>query len=92
MSNQEKFNQYDQNHPEVYQYLLKLCRNAQATGIKKYAISPLVEITRWHLNINRGLQEEFKIRNDFKPWYARKIAAENPEFEGFFEFRPMRAK
>ena len=90
MSKQDQFTKYDQEHPEVYRYLLTLCRNVRERGFTRYAISPLVELVRWHFRIERG-ENEFKIQNDFKPWYARKIAQENPEFSDFFTFRPIRS-
>jgi hypothetical protein len=91
MTKDEKFKQYDTNHPEVYQYLLFLCDNLRRRGLKRYGISPLLELIRWEFRVNRG-NDDFKIQNDFKPWYARKIAQENPEFAEFFEFRVMRAQ
>jgi len=90
VTNQERFKEYDNKHPEVYGYLLHLCRALRNRGLTKYAISPLLEIVRWEFRIVRE-EDEFKIRNDFKPWYARKIAAENPEFSDFFSFRPIRS-
>lgn len=88
---QQAFLDFDEAHPEVYEYLLVLIEEVGRRGFRHYGIGALWERMRWHFQIERGMDEEFKLNNNFRSRYARKIIAEHPELEDFFELRILRA-
>jgi hypothetical protein len=92
LSIQERFESFDAAHPEVYGYLLSLCFDLRRRGWQHYGIKSLWERTRWHFQVEKDLGEEFKLNNNYHSRYARKIIAQYPEFEGFFELRELRAE
>jgi hypothetical protein len=49
------------------------------------------ERMRWHFQIEKGMDEEFKLNNNFRSRYARKIMKAHPDLEDFFELRILRA-
>jgi hypothetical protein len=88
---QERFEEFHAAHPEVYTYLLALAREVRHKGYKRYGIGALWERLRWHFQIEEALGEDFKLNNDFRSRYARKLMQEQPELDGFFEIRELQA-
>jgi hypothetical protein len=88
---QQAFLVFDEEHPEVYEYLMRLTREVQDRGFKHYGVKALWERLRWHFQIEKGMGEDFKLNNNFSSRYARKIIAAHPELEDFFELRCLRA-
>lgn len=85
----EKFEKYHEANPRVYELFKRFAREAKARR-KRYSASAIFERIRWHSEVetNGG---DFKINNYFRPWYARKLMEECPEFRGFFETRRLRS-
>lgn len=90
VSIQEAFEEFHREHPEVYSYLLALAFELQMKGWVHYGIGALWERMRWHFKVEHD-QEDFKLNNNFRSRYARKMMAEHPALEGFFELRELKA-
>jgi hypothetical protein len=89
----EQFLQFDREHPEVYQYVVKFTFDRINRGFKQYSVYAVIEQVRWHLaRVGGDGLNEFKINNNFRPFYARKFMNEHPEFEGFFETRAQTSR
>lgn len=89
---QEAFEDFDRLHPEVYQYLVKLTFEVYTRGYRHYGIGALWERLRWHFQIEKDI-EDFKLNNNFRSRYARKLMAAYPqELDDFFEVRELRAE
>jgi glycine/D-amino acid oxidase-like deaminating enzyme len=88
---QQAFLDFDEAHPEVYEYLMQLTREVQQRGFRHYGIGAMWERMRWHFQIEKGMDEEFKLNNNFRSRYARKIMKAHPDLEDFFELRILRA-
>lgn len=88
---QRQFEEFDRKHPEVYTYLVELAFSAFNRGFRHYGIGALWERMRWHFHIEEDRAEEFKLNNNYRSRYARKIIAEHPALEEFFEIRALRA-
>jgi len=89
---QERWEEYDATHPEVYQYLVFLTFEAYRKGFRHYGVRAMWERMRWHFQVEKDLGEDFKLNDHFPSRYARKIMAEYPELDGFFELRTLRAE
>lgn len=88
---EEKFSVFHVSNPHVYRELVKLTASAHARGRKKIGIKMLFEILRWNYYMaTDDPNSEFKINNNYAPFYARLIMSEQPEFDGIFELREMR--
>lgn len=88
---QTAFEDFDAAHPEVRQYLVGLALELHRRGFRHYGIGALWERMRWHFEIERDMDEEFRLNNNYRSRYARKIMTEHPELEEFFEVRMLRA-
>lgn len=86
----QKFKNFDQNHPEVYLYFKKFAKKAMTSGLKKYGAKAIFERIRWHFTID-VVSEDFKINNNYVSRYVRKLIDECPEFKSFFETRTLKS-
>lgn len=81
-----RFEAFHARNPHVYQALadealdLRQKRPGARTGI-----TLLTNAVRWSWLKTTG--DQFRINNDFAPFYARKLMAEYPQLEGVFETR-----
>lgn len=85
-----KFEKFDQEHPEVYAALVRLARDWLSVGHRKLGIATLFERLRWEWHVT-GLTDRdgFKLNNNYRSLYARKIMSENPDLDGLFETRTL---
>lgn len=83
------FEKYDRENPHIWEAFKKYSKQAKAKGFKQYSANGIFEIIRWHTNIEST--EKYKISNNYRPDYARKMMAEHPEFEGFFRTKQLKA-
>ncbi len=85
-SNYEKFLEFDAENPVIYELFVSYAKQVKDAGHKRFSAEAIINRIRWHVSVEtRG--DSFKINNNHKPFYARKLVKEYPEFEGFFQFR-----
>jgi len=91
---EEGFDRFHQRNPGVFVMLVKLARDLQDRGHKKYGIAGLFEVIRWQvaMDTERDEVEPFKLNNNYRAFYARKIMREVPRLNGFFEIRRQISK
>lgn len=87
------FKAYDEANPHVYGLLERLTMEAIAAGMSKIGISMVYERMRWYAAVetSRTSRHDFKFANDYKPYYARKFIALNPQHKNIFNIRPSLA-
>lgn len=83
----EKFAHFDAANPRVYMAYEVLTRMwVRRTGGKRIGIGALTERVRWEIAISTD-DPEFKINNNFRPFYVRKLIRDHPEWADLFELR-----
>lgn len=87
-SPQEKFQAFHKENPHVYEELLRLARQARASGRRRCGIRMLWEVMRWNffLRTQRG-EGDFKLNDHLPPYYARLLMQLNSDLKDFFEIR-----
>ena len=88
-----RFAAFHAAHPDVYEALVALCRQARATGRRSAGIGMLWEVLRWN-RLVAGLPDpgEKRYLNDhYRSRYARMIMAAEPDLRGIFETRTLRS-
>ena len=89
---QERFAIFDRENPHIFKEIVKLCFYLSHRGRKKFGIAPIFEKLRWdHLTSTNG-DEPFKLNNDFRSEYGRKVMKEYPQLDGFFAIRELTRK
>lgn len=73
--------------PDVWETFERITLQLIADGKKAGAIDVLGR-ARWETHIEGG--KDWKVNNNYAPYYARIFAAKYPEYRDFFEFRKVR--
>lgn len=74
---------FDRENPHVYVMFSGFARQALGAGRERFGIAAIWERMRWEMAFTTD-GDEFKISNNHRAYYARRIMAENRDFEGFF--------
>lgn len=93
VSIQEAFEAFHAKHPKVYEALRHLAHDALRNGHKKIGIGMLWEVVRWNLvyAMRKDDAEEWKLNNNLRSRYARKLMADDPALADIFETRELKA-
>jgi hypothetical protein len=90
---QATFEAFHAANPMVYASLVRLCYEMQNSGAGKWSIAGAFEVLRHEvLTQRRASAEDFKLNNNYKPYYSRLILSCNPELSDFFETRELEAR
>jgi hypothetical protein len=80
-------------NPSIYLNLVELSRALKRKGRNKIGIGMLFEILRWRFMMTSiDSNSEFKLNNNYRSRYARRIMSEEIDLEGFFETRELKSK
>ena len=70
-----EFEEFHANNPEVFRLFCYFTNKVINAGHKTYSAEAIFNQIRWYTTIEtRG--EDFKINNDYKPYYSRKYMKE----------------
>ena len=84
------FNNYHKENPQIWEAFKKYSFEAKKKGFKHYSANGIFEIIRWHTDVQS--RDKYKLNNNYRPDYARKMMDEFPEFKDFFRIRELKAK
>jgi len=87
----QRFRDFLEAHPEVYDQLVDLARRAKAAGHKHYSARGLWEYLRFNSILCRG-EDHFKLNDHYIAHFARLIMQREPDLAGFFETRQLRTE
>lgn len=89
---QAAFEAFHRNNPQVYEILKMIAFEWRDAGHKKCGIGMLWEVMRWKMGLHtEHPDEDYKLNNNFRSRYVRKLIEENPELENFFELRELQS-
>lgn len=87
LSSGEKFWRYHEANPAIYSVLVAFAREwRDRTGRPKLGINSLIERVRWEVAV-RTNDPDFKINNNYGPWFSRLIMRQEPDLVGLFQTR-----
>jgi hypothetical protein len=84
------FGEYHAANPHVYDALRRFALEARRSGRPRMSINMLHERVRWYTTVEAH-EDDFKLNNNWRPFYARLLMESEPELRGFFETRQARA-
>jgi len=82
----KKSYQFDQQNPHVYQMFKRFAGEARSRGYQQYSANGIFERMRWETSMVSG-DVEFKMNNNLRAYYARKLMHEESIFKGFFSIK-----
>jgi hypothetical protein len=88
---EEQFAEFHRQNPHIYEALVRLARQAKASGRRKIGIELLFAGLRWERFITTTGNDAYKLNNNYRSRYARRIMEREPDLVGFFEIRGLRA-
>lgn len=74
-------------NPHVYEALIGYARQARAAGVTRVGIELLWNRMRWDWMLNTEHDGDFKLNQNYKAWYARRIMEREASLDGIFETR-----
>lgn len=88
----QAFLEFDEANPHVYGNLRALALEAVRSGRPRLGIGALFEELRWRYMVQTDCPEgEYRLNNNYRALYARKLAAGCPELVNAFETRELKA-
>lgn len=88
---QEGFEAFHRANPWVYEALRRLAVDLANRGHERIGIGMLFEVLRWHYTrATHG--DEFKLNNNYRSRYARRLMDREPGLAGRFETRELRSR
>ncbi len=85
-----RFLAFHEANPKVWELLVRFTFELVDHGYKHAGISLIWERMRWEMSLQTTDPEGFKLNNDFRSRYARRLMKHYPEWEGFFRTRELR--
>jgi hypothetical protein len=76
-------------YPKAWSLFVDFTFEAITAGFTTYSGKAVIERMRWEMSFNSGAPEEFKINNNYCPYFVRWFMAQYPEHEGFFRVRKL---
>lgn len=76
---------YHTENPHVYEAFKQIALKAINKGYKNYSVNGIAEILRWETKVAGN--DEFKINNNYRAFYARLFAKDFPQHKDFFRTR-----
>lgn len=88
----ELFMDFNYRNPQVYDALVDLAREARrVNGRAKIGIGMLFEVLRWTMFMETGDHEGFKLNNNYRSRYARRIMERESDLRDLFDTRDLRS-
>lgn len=89
---EERCADFDAAHPEVDAEIRRLAIEAFQQGRRRIGIGLLVEVARWNLETSARDGQGYKLNNDYRRSWSRRLIAELPALASMFELRAVRTK
>ena len=90
MSLETEFLSYHAENPHVYEYVDQFAREAIRAGYNNFSIGCIWERIRWEIAM-KTRDENFKLPNNHRAYYARLWMRKNPSHTGFFRTAVLRS-
>lgn len=89
---QEQFEDFHRANPWVYDRLVEMTRALVARGRAKVGMKMLFEVVRWEFWMRTAdPYSDFKLNNNYHSRYARLIMSNQPDLDGIYETRELKA-
>ena len=84
LANIEQFKKYHKENPHIYHMFIRYALEA-AKHREHFSAKAIIELLRWETMVSGN--DQFKINNNYAPYYARMFEHNFPQHEGFFRKR-----
>lgn len=88
---QERFEAYNEAHPEVFTLFKRFAQEAKDAGRERFGGKAIWERIRWYCDVEKG-GDSPRLNNIYVSRYVRKLCQECPDLTPLFETRELKAK
>ncbi len=81
----ERAERFHRRNPSVYTFAVSVSRYTKSKGVQHYGIGAVWEIMRFKYLETHG--DIYKLNNNYRAWYARRIMQNEPDLANFFTTR-----
>jgi hypothetical protein len=85
-----KWRSFHKENPAVYDLFKQFTFQVIRAGFSSYSAEAIINQIRWHTSVVTT-DCDFKINNDYKPFYSRLFMSDHPEYDDFFKLRRSKA-
>ncbi len=85
----EQAEAFHKQHPEVWDSFADFTFMLIRRGFQNYSVKAVFERVRWEKDMGGDGKTQFKINNNYAPYYARRFMRMYPEHDGFFRTRKL---
>ncbi len=85
----KRFEEFHEEHPEVYKIFKQLAFQIREAGHKHYSSRSIVHQIRWHFDVNPNYDHAYKVNDHYARCMGDKLTQECEEFKGFFKTKPL---
>lgn len=78
-----KSHEFDRENPHVFEMFERFAKEARNRGHQRYSANGIFERMRWETHMTSN-DNDFKLSNNLRAYYARKLMASDETFVGFF--------
>ena len=79
-------------HPKAWALFVSFTFEAINKGFETYSAYAICERMRWEMTFFSEAPTEFKLNNNYRPYFARWFMQTYPQFDGFFRLRKLTSK
>jgi len=84
----DEFEAYIAKNPGVWIMFKRYAADVKESGVQRYSARTIIERIRWHHEIEHR-RADWKLNNNFTPYFARKLIREDPSYAKVFELREL---
>jgi len=79
-------------NPRAFGLFCQFTFEAIDKGFETYSAYAICERMRWEMTFFSDTPTEFKLNNNYRPYFARWFMQTYPQFDGFFRLRKLTSK
>jgi len=81
----DRAERFHRRNPNVYRFAVRVARYMKSRGLRQYGIGAVWEVMRFKYLESFG--DVYKLNNNYRAWYARRIMRLEPDLADFFRTR-----
>ena len=84
-----QWEKFHEKNPNIYKMFKHFTFELIRKGHEKYSSKAVFERIRWHTDVETDSEENFKMSNNYTPYYARLFMHEFPTYQDFFRTQKL---
>tara|TARA_B100000085_G_C18514453_1_gene501052 strand:+ start:699 stop:1046 length:348 start_codon:yes stop_codon:yes gene_type:complete len=85
----EQAERFHKQHPEIWDQFVRFTRQIISRGFANYSVNAVFHRVRWEQDMGGDGTTQFKINNNYAPYYSRRFMKMYPQHDGFFRTRKL---